>query len=383
MLRKISFLAANICMALVTLVGLVSACSSPAPAPKPAPSPAAPAPTSTPAPTPAPTPKPAAQTAADFYAKNRVTIIVPSKPGGGTDFAARIFGAYWPEIVPGGSLIVQNMPGGANLLGCNFAYNNAAPDGLTLVLTELASDMIANTLAKEPAVQFDVKKINYMGLFAIHADGFGIGKHITANTLPEMKGISGFRFAVSAPNEVNAVVSAMIAEIFEFKNTQIISGYNGSAEYGLAIGRKEADGVVQDLAVLTDYAAKGLIKPDFPMVMSLKRTALVPNVPTLPELVQLTPKQTEWVTVLSSLGYSGKAIWTRPGVPDDRVQFLRDAFDKMMANDAFVSQMKLRWPIWEKPVPGKDVAATVANAMNIPQATIDELYGLVAKHKGR
>ena len=57
---------------------------------------------------------------------------------------------------------------------------------------------------------------------------------------------------------------------------------------------------------------------------------------------------------------SRKVMFTAPGVPPDRVQFLRETFEKMVANDGFVTQARLRWPVWAKPVAGKDMRNTAA-----------------------
>ena len=50
-------------------------------------------------------------TAAEFYKKNPLTIVVPFGPGGGTDFYGRTMSAFWPDVTNGAAAMVKNMPG--------------------------------------------------------------------------------------------------------------------------------------------------------------------------------------------------------------------------------------------------------------------------------
>src|SRR3972149_1723027 len=72
-----------------------------------------------------------ASTAADFYAKKTVNVVVPFGAGGGVDYIARLFARYWPELVPGGTMLIKNMTGSGGIRGTNSVYS-ADPDGLTI-----------------------------------------------------------------------------------------------------------------------------------------------------------------------------------------------------------------------------------------------------------
>ena len=71
-----------------------------------------------------------AQSAADFYKSNRLTVIVGYAAGGGYDTYARFFSRHFGRVLPGHpSLVTQNMPGAGGLAQANFIYNKAAKDG--------------------------------------------------------------------------------------------------------------------------------------------------------------------------------------------------------------------------------------------------------------
>ena len=44
----------------------------------------------------------AADSAADFYKKNVVTMVVGLNPGGGSDYAGRLLASYWSAATDGG-----------------------------------------------------------------------------------------------------------------------------------------------------------------------------------------------------------------------------------------------------------------------------------------
>lgn len=66
------------------------------------------------------------------YPSRPIRLIVPSAPGGGTDFTARTIGQKLTDIV-GQTIIVDNRPGAAGNIGVEIAAKSA-PDGYTLVM---------------------------------------------------------------------------------------------------------------------------------------------------------------------------------------------------------------------------------------------------------
>ena len=61
----------------------------------------------------------AADSAADFYKKNVVTMVVGLDPGGGSDYAGRLLASYWSAATDGGAMIVKNMTGAGGLVATN------------------------------------------------------------------------------------------------------------------------------------------------------------------------------------------------------------------------------------------------------------------------
>jgi tripartite-type tricarboxylate transporter receptor subunit TctC len=78
--------------------------------------------------------RPAQAADAAWPAARPITLIVPSAAGGAADFMARTFANHVPRTLARASVIVDNRPGAAGILGA-LAAKAAAPDGYTFLLT--------------------------------------------------------------------------------------------------------------------------------------------------------------------------------------------------------------------------------------------------------
>ena len=71
---------------------------------------------------------------AAWPAARSITIIVPSAAGGAADFMARTFANHVPRTLPQATVVVDNRPGAAGVLGA-MAAKEAAADGYTFLIT--------------------------------------------------------------------------------------------------------------------------------------------------------------------------------------------------------------------------------------------------------
>ncbi len=72
--------------------------------------------------------------AQDFYSGKTIRLIVATTPGGGFDAYSRMLARHMGKHIPGNpTFVVENMPGAAFMIGTNYLYKQAKPDGLTLV----------------------------------------------------------------------------------------------------------------------------------------------------------------------------------------------------------------------------------------------------------
>src|SRR5687767_9591682 len=103
-----------------------------------------------------------AQSVADFYKGQTVTIILSSAPGGGYDAVARTLAQHLPKHIPGNpQVVVKNMPGAGGIVAANFLYNVAPKDGLTI--GGLQNNVPFEPLYGTKEANFDSTKFQWLG----------------------------------------------------------------------------------------------------------------------------------------------------------------------------------------------------------------------------
>ncbi len=88
----------------------------------------------------------AQQEAADAYPSRNITMLVPFPPGGPPDVIARVLAQPMGEAL-GRSIIVENRPGASTSLASQ-AVARAAPDGYTIMATDMSMAVVPHILAK-------------------------------------------------------------------------------------------------------------------------------------------------------------------------------------------------------------------------------------------
>ena len=81
---------------------------------------------------------------AQAYPAKPVTIVVPFSPGGGTDTGTRILGQQLNRRW-GQSVVIDNRPGAAGMLGVEYAARSA-PDGYRLLMGNLGTQSVNPSL---------------------------------------------------------------------------------------------------------------------------------------------------------------------------------------------------------------------------------------------
>jgi len=327
--------------------------------------------------------KAAPASAADFFKDNKVTLICGYGPGGASDIASRLLASYWTEVT-GGAMVVKNMEGAGGLVGANFVYE-AKPDGLTMGQSNFGSVFLGGVLMGQAGVKFDVAKLNFIGAMFTPPWGFSIGAKTPGTTIGDLQKAKGLKFAGPSPKD-NAVTNAALLIDFFGLDAKIVTGYKGSAEMGLACGRGEADGSVIPGSGLIVQMEKGFMKSPPLVVFHRERTEYFPNTPTLLDLVKastkkdLTPEQEKLFTVVELLNRADMVFYAPPGIPEDRLKFMRDAFVRVTANSALQEISKKWWPVWTKPLTSDDLTVIIKKTLATPKEDVARINQLVNKY---
>lgn len=300
-----------------------------------------------------------------FYKGRDVQVLIGAGVGGTYGLYAQLAGRHLKKFIPGQpNLILQSMPGAGGNVALNYSYHVAPKDGSVLHL--IHAEVLYETLMTD-GVKFNALGYNYVGRFA---DGDGILVMTKASGVANLEdakkremtlGVTGFAnvFAL-APLMMNRLAGT------RFK---IIAGYKGAAEIALAMQRGELDGSGMSMAhALTSHGDK-LTSGEFLPVLAVasQRLALYPNVPAMIELGGAADKTL--MQVYASTGTIGRSLAFPPGVPAERVQALRVAFQRMLKDPDFKADVaKSSIPI--DPMSGEALAVYIADIMKAPAEQI-------------
>lgn len=255
-------------------------------------------------------------------------------------------------------MIVVNKDGAGGLIGTNYTYA-AKPDGLTMAMG-INNSLIGAMLARDPAAKFDLKKMNWIEYTNPEGYAFGVGAKSPYASMESVSKVNGFKFASSSRTSTGSIGAGLIIELFGLKDAKIVLGYGGAAEAMLALAKGEVDAYVTTNVNFVDGMSKGFTKQPF-VVLDFQRSAYLPDVRAIPELLKLSPAQDDLLRTFVALR-AGQVYWLPPGVPQDRIDFVCNAFDKIVTMDGFLKQSASRWA-YVPPVSGKDYAAAMEKTL--------------------
>ncbi len=310
-----------------------------------------------------------AETAAEFYAGRKMTMIISSGAGGGYDVSARLVARHMERFVPGHPTIVpRNMPGAGHAIAAQHMYSVAAQDGS--VIATLGQNLPMAQLLEPDKIKFRTQDFKWIGnvsqsnnvTVAWHTAGIKTIEDVIKSEL-----IIGAQSINSTSSQYPMAMNNILGAKF-----RIINGFSGTQTINLAMERGEVSGLGSN-----SWATWKAQKPDWikegkiiPLVqMGLKRAPDLPNVPLLTELGR-TKAEKQVFDLLSSGIVIGRPILTTPNVPADRVEMLRKAFDSIMVDATFLAESK-KAGLDIDPLSGVELQSYVEGIVAIPQDVIN------------
>jgi tripartite-type tricarboxylate transporter receptor subunit TctC len=316
--------------------------------------------------------------ATPFYEGKTIRIVVATTPGGGFDAYSRTIARHIGRHIPGNpSLIVENMPGAGMLIGTNYVYKQARPDGLTM--GNWIGTLVLGQITGRKGVEFDARKFEYVGApiknhdlcLLTRASGITSAEQWIASKTP-------VKLGATPPGSTPYDVAAILKEATGLP-MQLVSGYKGTADIRLAVDSGEVAGLcglswasarvtwrkqleTGDVAVVLQSAPKA--HSDLPKVslsISLAKSEEGRN------LIQAGIHDTSTITYLYSLP---------PGTPKERVQLLRKAFQDTMKDPEFLADTK-KANMDVDPVTGEELERVIGGFFTLDPAIINKLKGIL------
>jgi tripartite-type tricarboxylate transporter receptor subunit TctC len=314
----------------------------------------------------------------NFYAGKTIQVVVGFTTGGGFDLYARTLAQHMGRHIPGNpTLVTQNMPGAGSLRAANYIYNAAPPDGTTI--GEFAPGVVVAPLfGAGEGTYFEAPKFTWLG---------SISQDISICAFNTAAGINSWQDMQTKPSTIGA--SGGGAESDVFPNVlrrlfnlplRIVDGYPGSNEIVLAMERHEVDGRCgwSWASLLSRNAALLANKEiDITLQLALKKDKALQDIPLVMDLTD-DPLKKAALKLINSRKPIARPLPAPPGVPADRAQLLRQAFDATMQDPEFLDAAKsLNLDI--DPIGGADVAALLKEIYASPRDVVDLASQLIQK----
>ena len=239
-----------------------------------------------------------APAAAADYPTKPIRLIVPFAPGGGTDMVARVIAPKMSERL-GTSVVVDNRGGAGSVIGTGLAAN-ASPDGYTLLVCDTAYTI-------QPALQkLDYHPIRSFSLIASLVTGDSM--LVTPANVPASSIKEFIALAKKKPGQLVAGTAGpgsnghMALELFRVMAgiDLIMAHYKGAgaATIDLLSGQVQISNVTIQAAVphIKTGRIRGL------GVSGAKRSAVVPDVPTVAEAGVPGYETTGWRGLMGPAG---------------------------------------------------------------------------------
>jgi len=335
-------------------------------------------------------------TAEPFYQGKTLRVIVASAAGGGSDIVARLMMRHMPRHIAGQpTIVVENMPGAGEIIGANFVYGKAKPDGLTVLF---ATGTPISQLIELPGIEFDMTKMPLVG---------GSSESVAAFVRSDKTGVKSLRDLLnpkspiviggSGYGSIKDVSMLAAMNLLGVKNPNYVTGYGGAGPIRLAYERGEVN--------FTQETAVGISRAVLPWVREGWTTMLYQNgfldssggivkdpvwkelgvdVPSIAEAYRMLhgrePSGPAWQAEKALIGgYSlTRMIAVAPRTPTALVADLRQAFQALGKDQTFLTEWNKSQGAAPRLVPGDEAATIVASILKAPREAVNILKKLAA-----
>ncbi|TFZ04544.1 Bug family tripartite tricarboxylate transporter substrate binding protein [Ramlibacter rhizophilus] len=264
--------------------------------------------------------------AAAAYPEKTITIVVPTAAGGGNDAMARVLGQAMSAKLKQ-SIVVDNKAGANGSIASEFVMR-APPDGYTLMLGYIATHAMNPSLQK---LRYDpVKDFEPVGMIGSSATLMVVNPGVKAANAAELVAI-----AKATPDKVsyasagNGTAPHFAAEMFKLATGAPLLHipYKGSAPALNDTLGGQTQVMFPSLFTSVPYVKSGKLKALG--VAGNKRSALLPNVPTLKEQGIENVDVSQWY-----------ALFAPAKTPAATVEQLNKVLNEVLADPAVVKRLE-------------------------------------------
>ncbi len=321
---------------------------------------------------------------ADFYRGKTIRIVVGYGPGGATDTSARLVVKFLAKHIPGNpNIVIQNKPGGGSMLAANTVYNSEPKDGTVIAM--FSSDLVLKQAWGAAGIRFDSAKIQWISsafdtsaMCAVRTDS---GVKSFEDLVKSGKELVFSSFGKGGLSHVPAVV---FNSVFGTK-IKVVTGYRGGAAQRLAVKNGEVQGFCTTFASTSANERPMFEGPSACCKMIIiggSETGFhrfLKGVPAAEKLAEKLGKSKNELAMLRAMNAPNRInlpVSFAPGVPKDRVQAIRRAYDKAY-KDPELRKLAKRMGTDLQVKIGNEVKRVVDELLQTPRSVLTRIKELV------
>lgn len=324
------------------------------------------------------------ESVAEFYKGKTLRIVVGLGPGGATDTNARLVSHVLSRHIPGHPrIIVQNKPGGGSMLAANTVYHNEPKDGT--VLAAISSALVAQQARGEKGIRFDARKFQWVASAFDSSAMCAIRTDAGVNNLDDARK-KRLTFSAFSKGGLSHLEPVIFNAIFGTK-MKAITGYPSGGAQRLAVKNGEVNGFCTTFQTVKSTELgmfEGPAKCCKVLIIAGDKKIdhrLAKGVPVAELLAKELGKSADDIAMLRVLNASNRISIVQtfaPGVPKDRVQAIRDAYEKSYKDpDLLKLAKKSRMDL--KPKRGEQVQEIVNELLNTPKGVLKKMKDIIDK----
>jgi tripartite-type tricarboxylate transporter receptor subunit TctC len=320
--------------------------------------------------------------AAEPFAGQTVFLTSSSDAGGGFDLYVRLMARHIRTHIPGNpTVVVQNRPGGGGLVLANYLYNAAPKDGTQVGM--IPAYVLLEQRFKNPQAKFDPDQFVWIGNMNREVDHCSVW-YTTGITGPEgffdhevvlgASGVSGGSYTM--PILMNEELGTKFRPIL---------GVESNARRTMSMQQGEIMGQCGTYLSSIKVSSMQEIEAGHLRVIWQMGLAKHPDFPNVPLAIDYakTAEARQMLEMFFASAEIGRAFALPPGVPAERVQALRDAFDATIVDPEFLAEAA-KAKIEVRPATAREMEPALHKLLGAPPPVIDKAASIldIARNRG-
>jgi tripartite-type tricarboxylate transporter receptor subunit TctC len=313
----------------------------------------------------------------DFYKGKTIRVIVGGSAGGGFDIYTRAMARHMGKHIPGNpAMLVENMTGAGTLIAAKYLHSSAKPDGLSFGIFNGA--LILSGALGNKSIDFDMRELEFLGVPVQDSTVCALRKESGVTNMDQwFAAKTPLKLGGLSPGNSTSDVARIITAALNLP-VQLVEGYKGTNEIRLAADAGELHGACWAWETLRTAWSKAIPAGEVNVVLQVTAKT-IPELPNVPMSLDLA-KSDEARQLLKAGAIDPAAIVrvyvTTPRTPKDRLQLLRAAFAKTLADPDFIAESK-KANLDINPLNGEEVKKIVDDLFKLTPAMRTKLAGVL------